>query len=172
MKTRNFFSCIVVLLSFTAFGQTYSDNREKFVKEFQQQIAEFAKGDSKFFAKETLPQLLLESSDLSDEYFKKMVATCNVLVEKRYKAYPEIFDYVYSVCAFVENKQSANSYSAWHASIDKLAVHRTKKKFTEFISFSAGFFSENKIAGSSDFEWFYTGGTYSFEFKKKRSCQF
>lgn len=172
MKTRNFFSCIVVLLSFTAFGQTYSDNREKFVKEFQQQIAEFAKGDSKFFAKETLPQLLLESSDLSDEYFKKMVATCNVLVEKRYKAYPEIFDYVYSVCAFVENKQSANSYSAWHASIDKLAVHRTKKKFTQFISFSAGFFSENKIAGSSDFEWFYTGGTYSFEFKKNAVVNF
>lgn len=172
MGTRNFFSCIVVLLSFTVMGQTYSNNREKFVKEFQKQISEYGRGESKSFAKNGLPEMLLESNDLSDEYFNKMVATCNVLVEKRFKSYPEIYHYVFSVCSFVENKQSADSYNAWHTSIDKLAVHKSKKKFTGFIEFSAGFFSESRIASSSDFNWFYYGGTYEFEFTKNAVIKF
>lgn len=172
MWIRNFFTCIVVLISFTAMTQTYSENREKFIKEFQQQISEFVKGDSKDFAKDGLTKILLESTDLSDANFNKMVATCNILVEARFKPYPEVFNYVYSVCSLVENKQSTDSYNAWHSSVDKLAIHKVKTKFTEFIDFSAGFFSERKIASSSEFAWYYTGGTYTFEFVKNAEVKF
>ena len=41
------------------------------------------------------------------------------------------------------------------------------KKFEDFIELSAGFFSERKIAESSNFKWFYVGGEYSFEFTDK-----
>jgi len=172
MGTRNFFTCIIVFFSFTVMGQTYSNNREKFVKEFQKQISEYGKGESKAFAKKKLPEMLLESSDISEEYFIRMVTTCNLIVEKRFKPYPEVFHYIFSVCAFVENKQSASSYNAWHTSVDKLVAHKVKKKFTNFIDFSAGFFSERRIASSSDFNWFYHGGTYEFQFTKNAVVKF
>lgn len=172
MWIRTLFSGLVVLLSFTVIGQTYSDDRGKFVKEFQKQLSEYGKGESKSFAKKMLPLMLLESSDMPDKYFNKMVATCNILVEKRFKPYPEIYHYIYSVYSFVEKKQSTDSYDAWHESIDKLAVYKIKKKFTRFIEFSAGFFSESRIASSSDFDWYYTGGKYNFEFQKNAVINF
>jgi hypothetical protein len=172
MWTRNLFVGLVVLLSFTVIGQTYSNDREKFVKEFQKQLSEYGKGESKSFAKNLLPAMLLESSDMPDKYFNKMVATCNILVEKRFKPYPEIYHYIYSVYSFVEKKQSTDSYDAWHESIDKLADYKIKEKFTSFIEFSAGFFSESRIASSSDFDWYYTGGNYNFEFQKNAIINF
>lgn len=172
MWTRSLFTGLVVLLSFTVIGQTYSNDREKFVKEFQKQLSEYGKGESKAFARNLLPAMLLESSDMSDKYFNKMVEICNILVEKRFKPYPEIYHYIYSVYSFVEKKQSTDSYDAWHESIDKLAVYKIKKKFTGFIEFSAGFFSESRIASSSDFDWYYTGGNYNFEFKKNAVINF
>lgn len=154
------------MLVFGVSAQTYSNDREKFVKEFQKQISEYGRGESRAFAKDQLEPMLLESSEFPDEYFTRMVTTCNRLEEKRFGTYPEIFNYVLSVYSFVSGKQSKESYKAWHTSVDDLIENRNKDKFTDFIEFSAGFFSERKIAESSDFGWFYEGGTYKFENKK------
>lgn len=172
MWWKSLLTCALTLLTFGVSAQTYSSDRDKFVKEFQKQISEFGRGESREFAKNTLEPLLLESSDFPDKYFTTMVATCNSLVEKRFGTYPEIFHYVYSVAAFVQGKQSEESYNAWHATVDKLIGNRDKSKFTDFIEFSAGFFSEGRIAESSDFSWYYLGGTYTFESKKNAVIQF
>ncbi len=166
MWMKTLFSCLLTLLILDASAQTYENDRAKFVKEFQKQISEFGKGESKAFAKDKLEPLLLESTEFPDAYFTKMVATCNTLVEKRFGTYPEVFHYIFSVCAFVENKQSSESFNAWHATVDKLIENKTKTKFSDFIEFSAGFFSEGRIAESSDFSWYYIGGTYEFESQK------
>jgi hypothetical protein len=79
---------------------------------------------------------------------------------------------VFSVAAFVESGQPDASYKAWHSSVDKLLGSRNVKKFTDFIDMSAGFFSEGRIATSSNFEWYYSGGNYYFEFEKKAFIRF
>ena len=153
-----------VLLTFGLTAQTYSANREKFVKEFQKSLSEYGKGDFHDFAKKDLPKLLLESSDFPENYFTKMVETCNLMTTKNLKPYPEVYQYVFSVASLVWGKQTAASYNAWHSSVDKMLDSRNIKKFEDFIELSAGFFSERKIAESSNFKWFYEGGEYSFEF--------
>ena len=156
-----------LMFSFISFSQTFSNNREKFVKEFQNSLTEFGKGEFHDFAKKTLPLILLETNLFPDAYFTKMVETCNAMSVKKMSPYPEIYQYVFSVYSLVNAKQSNASFQAWQSSVDKLLDKSNVKKFEDFIDLSAGFFSERKIAESSNFKWFYEGGEYSFEFTDK-----
>ena len=161
-------SALAILATTVLFGQqTFSNNREKFVKEFQKALSDYGKGEFHDFAKKDLPRLLLETSDFPENYFSKMVETCNLMQTKNLKPYPELYQYVFSVFSLVNGKQSASSFTAWHSSVDKMLDSRNIKKFEDFIELSAGFFSERKIAESSNFVWFYEGGEYSFEYTDK-----
>jgi hypothetical protein len=161
-------SILAVMVTTVLFGQqTFSNNREKFVKEFQKALSDYGKGEFHDFAKKDLPKILLETSDFPENYFSKMVETCNLMQTKNLKPYPELYQYVFSVYSLVVGKQSAASFTAWHNSVDKMLDSRNIKKFEDFIELSAGFFSEGKIAESSNFKWFYIGGEYSFEFTDK-----
>lgn len=158
----------LILLTFLLLGsqlvtaQSYPDDREKFVKALQAATNDYLNGDQKDFLKKELAASLLEGTTFPNEYFKQMVATCNLMESKRLKPYPEIYNYVFSVYSFVKNKQPASSFTAWHGSVDKLLDARNIKKFEDFIELSAGFFSENRIAESSNFKWYFYGA-YVFE---------
>ena len=157
---------VMLLVSFiaatTAFSQSFPNSRDKFAKEFQRQIGEYGSGDYSNFAKKEFQLMLLESSEFPDDYFAKMVETCNAMEAKRLKAYPDIYNYVFSVAAFVKTKQPKASYQAWHATVDKMLSNRNPKKVEDFVDFSAGFFSEGRISTSSNHSWYYFGGSYDF----------
>ncbi len=162
---------VTIVCAFSLIGQTYSSDKEKFVKEFQKALSEYGKGEFSDFSKKELPTLLL-TADFTDFYFSKMVETCNLIESKKLKPYPEVYNYVYSVAAFVKAKQTKESFNAWHSSVDKMLDNRNVKKFEDFIDFSAGFFSESRIATASNFSWYYIGGTYAFEYSDKSSIKF
>lgn len=166
MKIKHGLLFLMGLIASQLSAQSYSNSREKFVKEFQKNLNEYGRGEFQDFAKKELPILLLETSDFPDDYFSKMVETCNLIESKKIKVYPEIYNYVFSVSAFVKSKQPVESYTAWHSSVDKMLTSRSVKKIKEFVGFSAGFFSERKIAQSSSFAWFYINGEYDFTYKK------
>lgn len=173
MGLRTVLLCALALWGSVAWTQvTYSANREKFVKEFEKSLSDFGKGEFFDFAKNELPVLLLESGTFPEEYFTRMVATCNLMVTKRLNPYPEIYNYVFSVSAFVKGKQSTTSFDAWHSSVDKMLDARNIKKFEDFIDLSAGFFDEGRLSASSNFNWYYIGGTYSFEYTDKPFIRF
>ena len=163
---------ITTLLFFISFSQSYTNDREKFVKEFQKALSEYGRGEFHEFSKKELPQLLLETSDFSDKYFLKMVETCNLMESKKIKPYPSIYNYVFSVSAFVKNNQTEENYIAWHSSVDKLLKSRNVKKIKDFLEMSEGLFSESRIATSSNFRWYYIGGEYEFIFDKKVFIRF
>ncbi len=164
-----FYSALLLSCSmFYSYAQDlFSTDREKFVKEFQKVLIEYGKGEYQDFAKKTLPRSLLETRDMSDKTFGRMVETCNLMITKKLSPYPEVYNYVYSVYSLSVGKQSETSFNAWHGSVDKMLDNRNVKKFEDFIELSAGFFAERRIAQSSNFSWFYVGGTYSFEFTDK-----
>lgn len=168
------FGLLLLLLMTTTFGwsQSYPNSREKFVKDFQKKLTEYGRGEFFDFAKKELPVLLLETSDFPDEYFTNMVNTCNRMEAKKFKVYPEVYNYVYSVAAFIKSKQPEESYQAWQSTVDKMLDSRYVKKIKQFVDFSAGFFAKRRISLSSNFAWYYTGGKYSFEFDKSVRVNF
>ncbi len=161
-----------VLLSLYSGAQSYPAEREKFVKAFQQMVSASATSEDMSFIKRQLEPMLLESKDFPDSYFTKMVETANLMESKKLKAYPEIFNYVFSVYSFVKGKQSDASYKAWHSSVDKMLDAKNINKFKDFIEFSAGFFSENTLAKAANSKWMYKGGIYSFEYTDKPYIKF
>jgi len=158
---------VVCMLCSTSFGQAYSFYRDKFVKDFEKAISENGSGESQDFAKKILPKMLLETSEFPDEYFQKMAGTCNVMTDKRIHPYPEIYNYVYSVYSLVKGKQSTASYTAFQGSIDKLLESKNVKKFEDFVGFTSLYFSKKILSDNANFDWYYTGGEYYFEFTDK-----
>lgn len=156
-----------LMLSLYSAAQSYPNEREKFVKEFQKMISTVGTANEVNFVKKQLEPMLLTTKEFPDNYFVKMVETCNLMESKKLKVYPEIYNYVFSVYSFVKGKQSNASYLAWHSSVDKMLDAKNITKFKDFIDFSAGFFSENKLTESSNFKWLYKGGTYTFEYTDK-----
>ena len=148
-------------------SQSFPNTREKFVKDFQKKIAESGTSEHRDFVKNELTPLLIESQNFPDDYFSKMVETCNLMETKRLKVYPEIYNYVFSVSAFVTGDQPKDSYVAWQSTVEKMLGSRQVKKIKSFVEFSSGFFSTGKISTSSNFAWYYLGGEYAFEFDKK-----
>ena len=84
-------------LSILVFGQTYTQDRQKFLKEFSKSIGDYADNDDKKFVKDQLEVMLIESNDFPDTYFQQMITTSNKIIEKRMDAYPEVYNYVFSV---------------------------------------------------------------------------
>lgn len=158
---------LLMLNSFINWGQTYSNDRAKFVKEFQKALSDFGKGEYTDFVKKELTVSLLETSEFSEPRFSKMVETCNLLITKKMDPYPEIYNYVFSVYSLVKTKQPESSVNAWNSAIDKLLESRNVKKFTDFAEMSAGFFSERRLTDKGNFSWFYEGGTYEFLYTDK-----
>ncbi len=170
---KNLISLLFLTTFFTAFGQTtYSTDRAKFIKEFQSALTPYGKGDQTKFVKDELGVMLLQSNEFPDKYFITMVNTCNSLVTKRLETYPDVYNYVYSIYSLVKNKQSEASYTAYQNTIDKLLESKNPKRFTDFAESSAGFFSDGKLAGKSNFEWSYEGGKYEFKYDDKPYIQF
>lgn len=164
---KHFISLLFIATVFSGFGQTYSADRAKFIKEFQSALTPYGKGEHSRFIKEELTVILLQSSEFPDRYFTNMITTCNALAAKRFDTYPDIYNYVYSVYSLVKNKQSESSYNAYQSTIDKLLESRNPKRFTDFAESAAGFFYEGKLAGKSNFEWYYEGGKYEFKYDDK-----
>lgn len=156
----------IICVSTISYSQVLSGDREKFVKEFDKLMRESTSNNLKSFTKDELGVMLLETSDFPDEYFSRMVMTSNKMMEKRMKPYPEVYSYVFSVYTLVKQKQPVESYQAWHTALDKMLDGRNVNKFKDFVEISGAFFERNVIALNPNYEWFYVGGEYSFEYEK------
>ncbi|MBU2018878.1 MAG: hypothetical protein KJ941_04450, partial [Bacteroidetes bacterium] len=154
---RNLVSLLVLLLVTTvSYAQpTFSVNREKFIKEFQQSLSDYGKGDYTNLAKKQLPFFLLESGNFPEPLFIKLVATSNLILEKKLKPYPELYNYVYSIVSLFKNGQNEESFSAWHITIDQMLASRNVKRFEDFVELTSGFFDQQIITSASNFTWFY-----------------
>ena len=159
---------ILICFSFTN-AQTYSQNREKFVKELMNGLADIKTSDPRDFVKKELKDILIETSDFPDDYFKRMVETCNLLETKKLHAYPEIYNYVYSMYSIIEKKQTSNSYKAWHTAVDQLLSSKNLNKFKDFIELSSDFFSKGIISDAPNHVWYFKRGKFSFDVTDKLS---
>lgn len=146
--------------------------REKFIKDFEKILSTFAQKEQKDFIKDELTPLLVKSGKFTDDYFFEMAATLELLVDKKQKPIPVIYNYVFSVYSFVKNDQPKYSFEAWHGTVDKLLDARNLNKMEDFLEMSATFFSRSIIAASPSFDWLYRGGKYYFEYDQKPVIKF
>ncbi|MDX1446745.1 hypothetical protein [Lishizhenia sp.] len=155
----------ILFFSFQTLAQNYSADREKFFKELQKELKPLTPKEEFAFIEDVFEMNLLESDLIKDEVFERMVKTANLIIEKRMDAYPEVYNYVFSVNALMEKKAN-DSYTAWHQAIDKQLDSRNSRKFEEFIQVSKAFFQRRVIYINNGFEWFYEGGAFDFVYNR------
>lgn len=170
LKTRFFF--IFLFTTTVVVSQDFPNDREKFVKDFERIMRQNTSDDIRPFVREELMPLLLETSDFPDEYFERMVNTCNKMIEKRLKPHPEVYSYVISIYTLVEQKQPKESYEAWHNALDELLDSRNVRRMRDFIEVSGAFFKEGIIAINPNYEWVYRGGNYKFSYENNPFIHF
>jgi hypothetical protein len=165
-KRRIWFSVIVmwVFVQTTLAQELLSPARDKFVKEFAKYLSAYDAQLSRDLMKVLEPAVL--NGTIPEDYFKRMVATCNLMDSKKMKPFPEVYNYVFSVYSFVVNKQPQSSYAAWHESVDKMLDSRNVSRFKDFIGACANFFSAGVLNETRNYQWKIRGGQYVFRFEK------
>ena len=104
IKLLLFFS--IFFISPVVLAQKYSKDKKKFVKEFQKSLAEYGRGEFNDFSKKEFPQLLFNDQVFNEKKFLKMVEICNQIEQKKLKAYPDVYNYVYSLSSLLKTKKS------------------------------------------------------------------
>lgn len=163
---------ILLITGGQSFSQTFNKDREKFPRDIERAMRQHTSANLTVFTRDELYVVLNETDLMSDEYFDKMIETCNLMIEKRLKPYPEVYNYVYSIITIVIDKQPKESYEAWHESVDKMLGRRSLKQFKDFIEVSGAFFTHGIIALNPNFEWVYRGGNYKFEYEENPMITF
>ena len=79
-------SLLIVQCNFL-FGQGFTPEREKFVKEFHKTLSDYGKGDHNEFSKKLLPAMLVDGTVFPEALFKRMVTTSDLILEKKLKVH-------------------------------------------------------------------------------------
>ena len=163
---------LLLCLNGIAMAQTFSADRSKFARELQSAVQSSLDADQAKVLKNELLPIIQSNTDLKDKYFQEMVVVTNKMIEKKLNAYPDVYNYVYSIAALVKNNKKEEIYTSYQVTIDKLLASKNPKRLSEYAETTANFFYERKLIGKSNFEWFYLNGTYEFKYDDKPYIEF
>jgi hypothetical protein len=155
-------SFALMLISASLLGQTFSEDRARFVRDFERIMRQSGAEDIRSFVKDEFGPFIIESGQFPDDRFLQMVRTSNAMVEKRVKIFPEVFNYIISFYTLVKDQQSKESFDAWHNTVEQMMNSRNTRRFNDLLTISAAFFQNRIIALDPNFEWYYEGGNYEF----------
>lgn len=153
----------ILLISSNLFSQTFSSDPAAFLKEMDKYLSASNRTKAKPFIEEFEPVWL---NDFSSQYQQKVIATSNLIVEKRLPAFPDLHGYLLSCYSFVKTNQPAESFNTWHTTLDNLLNSRNTKKFKTFIEVCSNFFSDGSLYVGTKHLWGVRSGSYRFEFER------
>ncbi len=150
----------------------YSQN----IKEFSNEQDQFFSELNNLFDKVTVKEQKDQCRDMmkkftefwntgvfSKEIRENMRETCNLLLTRRMRAYPEFYNYLSSVNGLMEFDHSTESYNAWQRSVEKVVSDkRSTKPLTSFLQTSNELINENVLYRSNATEW--RTSSYKFDF--------
>jgi hypothetical protein len=92
-----------------------------------------------------------------------VIRTCNAMLKKRLKAFPDFKNYLSALTVFAGAQRQGLVFDEWHATIDKV-MGLSARHFSTFINTSALLFRDNTLYESVSARWYSTAAEYHFEF--------
>ncbi len=141
--------------------QSFSENDVTILDEMLQLIETWDKKEARYF----MDEFSIAWTDKINMEQKKFVRnTCNIMLKKRSKPYPDFVNFLGSVKNFVNGNQPKESFEAWQQGIDKLLGNKTMTGFYAYCAMSDGLFKNNSFYRSSTTEWRASSSNYKFVF--------
>lgn len=161
---RLFFLSILLVISVHSSGQTlrsFSNDVTRFPAEMQQLLTESDKKAGEQIMEEFL--VVWNGGKFSTAQQQSVIKTCNAMLKKRMKAFPDFRNYLVALISFSNSTQPQESFMSWQTSIEKL-VQLPSKYFSNYITTCNLLFRDNTLYESASTRWYSTQGNYRFEF--------
>jgi len=131
-----------------------------FLTEMQTFLAVTNKKDAeKLIEKFTIPW----NSKFTAEQKERIYSTCDAMLKKRLKAFPDFSNYLNALIGYSESSQTGQSFDNWHAGIGKLLTG-SARNFSAYLEVCYDLFATNTLYSSSSTIWKASGNNYTFEF--------
>lgn len=90
-------------------------------------------------------------------------STCDAMLKKRLKAFPDFSNYLNALIGFSASTQSTQSFDNWHTGINKL-LKGSVRNFSNYLEVCYDLFTSNTLYSSPSTTWKASNNGYSFEF--------
>lgn len=173
---------LLLILLFTSILSTakaqikaFSDDPAKFLTEM---TSLFTILDDKDQRKEGEEYMLMvftpfwNGASLSPEQKVKIIGTCNLMLKRKMKAFPNFMTYMKSLIRVSEANKLKSCFDPWTATLDMLLGKSTGKPFMDFLETSDSLFSSNYLFASNTTIWGANSPNYVFTFEEEPVIRF
>ncbi|HEX5002717.1 MAG TPA: hypothetical protein VFW78_09480 [Bacteroidia bacterium] len=141
--------------------KSFTHEPAKFLTEMQSFLAVTNKKDAeKLIEKFTIPW---NGGKFNGDQQERIYSTCDAMLKKRLKAFPDFSNYLNALIGFTESSQSAASFDNWHAGISKLLTGSVRN-FSKYLDVCYDLFATNTLYSSPSTTWKSSSADYRFEF--------
>lgn len=145
--------------------RSFLEDPVKFPEEMKDFFEENSGANNKKEAKEFIEQFTLSwNTKLSDKHKKAAYTTCNLMLKKHLRPFPDFKNYLNSLVGIVNSGRSDQTFSSWQACVDKIVNGKYIKNLSEYLSMSDHLFSSNTFYSSPVVSWSSSNNNYSFEY--------
>ncbi|MFM9027236.1 MAG: hypothetical protein ACKOQ6_04515, partial [Bacteroidota bacterium] len=141
--------------------RNFTSDPSKFIDEMTKFLQETDKKASEQVMEEFVPAW--SGGGFSTLQQEAVYKTCNSMLRKRMKAFPDFRNYLVALTSFSKSGQSAESFASWQTSIEKLLL-LPARNFSNYISTCNLLFRNNTLYESAAVRWYTMDASYRFEF--------
>lgn len=161
---KKMIAVVMMILPAALFAQTpktFTHDPVKFLTEMQTFLEVTNKKDAeKLMERFVIPW---NGGKFSGDQQEKIYSTCDAMLKKRLKAFPDFSNYLDALIGFSESGQSAQSFDNWHAGINKLLTGSVRN-FSKYLEVCYDLFATNSLYSSPSTHWKSSSSEYRFEF--------
>ena len=162
---------LFIFCSFGAHSQRiteFSKENEAFISELAGFMNDSRKKEGKAFIENEFAPVFY-GGGITIQQQIKINKICNLLLEKKKKAYPEFHDYLLAVMAFEESGRPEEVFNEWDAVLTEVLDEKKLKKIhSNFIENSIGMFQNNTFFKSKSVAWKSSNSNWKFTFEDKQ----
>jgi hypothetical protein len=163
---KTFFSlCLIFLLSSPLARsqalKNFTEEPKKFIEEMQGFLEETNKKEAVIF----LPKFtdVWTSPQFKPEWQNAVMHTCNAMLRKRMKAFPDFKNYLTCLTSFVQGGGTAERFNAWQKSLDQVIL-TSSKNFANYVIACNSLFASGSLYESASTRWFSDNNSYTFDY--------
>ena len=145
-----------------------------------QQIKEFTHEDAKFmeelraffeYTNEEKAEAIMEdflpvwqSGAFSQSEKQRIYKMCDLMLEKRKKAFPDYENYVYTLISFARSMKTGKTFEAFHVSLDGVLNDLSRKQFSAYMQVCKDLFTDKTLFTNNAVVWKTTTDLYELSF--------
>lgn len=165
--------CLLILLGISlslsaADPETFSDDPDLFFPQLEELMTKAKRNDSEKTVKAFIENCT--SGKIQETRLEDVIKVCNIMADKRMRAYPHFTQYLNSINNLVTSGNLNTKFENWHGIVKDMADNSGRSRFKayeKFVKFSETFFDADVLHRISGRTWIIQTIDYNFGYVDK-----